>query len=711
MKKTALITGINGQTGSYLAEILLSKGYEVHGIIRRSSSINTGRIDHLFEKLNLHYGDVTDSLCIDRLINEIKPDEIYHLAAQSISSDSLCPISSAKKISYRTLEDLWEEQVKKNKKIENEKIDDVNVEIINLPKNTQLKALGYTNGMGSWFKIKQISRHKYKGQIVEMKQKYGSVKVTPNHSILDLNQKIRMPIENPWLLNVRKLNYLSSKESDITKLKISGVFESDENYMWLNEKGNIGKLKKELNKNELKSYLRFIGAFVVEGHTTYNKKTNTYYVGISEQRKEWLESLEKDLNKFFKGNRCYIEHKKENFKNVWELQIKSRVLYNHLREHCGKNSHNKKVPDFVFKLKPSLIKELFDKMIEGDGCYREDGAFRYTTSSYNLACQFGLLSTLLKYDYTVNEEENEKYGKSWHFSQCFSYQYNQGESGKKINYVDYDGYVYDISVEEVENFTVGVGNIVVHNSHVAVSFELPEYTGQVDALGTLKVLEAMRKHCPNSKFYNACTSELYGKVQETPQTEKTKFYPRSPYGVAKLYSFWIAKNYREAYNLFVCNGILFNNESPRRGDTFVTKKITNALKKIVKGEQKTLQLGNIDTKRDWGYAPNYAYGMWLMLQQETPDDFVLATNETHSVREFIEEASKYVGFDIIWEGEGANEKGIDKNSGKVIIEINPKYYRPAEVELLLGDATKAKEILGWKPKVFFKELVKIMMTE
>lgn len=246
-------------------------------------------------------------------------------------------------------------------------------------------------------------------------------------------------------------------------------------------------------------------------------------------------------------------------------------------------------------------------------------------------------------------------------------------------------------------------------SHVKVSFQIPEYTAETAALGALRILDAIKEDNLKTKFYQASSSEMFGKVQETPQNEKTPFYPRSPYGVAKLYAHWITKNYRESYDLFAVSGILFNHESPRRGSTFVTKKITEALVKIKEGKQETLHLGNLEARRDWGYAKDYVYGMWLMLQQEHPDDYVLATGETHSVRDFVEEASKILGMDIVWEGTGLYEKGIDKNTGKTIIEIDPKYFRPAEVELLLGDATKAKEKLGWEPKVRFKELVKIMM--
>ena len=1096
MKKTALITGINGQTGSYLAELLLKKGYEVHGIIRRSSSFNTKKIDHIFDKLNLHYGDVTDPISTANLISKIQPDEIYNMAAQSISSDSLCPIMAANKISYRTIEDLWNEQIKKKKNVCVETVGGIDIEVINLTKTSQLKALGYTNGAGSWFKIKQISRHKFKGQIVEMTQKFGSIKVTPNHSILDVSQKCRMPIENPWLLNVRKLNYVSCRKKDEHILKIQGKYEQDEEHFWLYQSGNLGKIKKNLNCEELKAYLRFIGAFIAEGHTTYNKANNSYFVGISEQNKEWLEGVEQDLKKFSYGNTCFVRHKKDGHDDVWELQVKSRALYAHLREVCGKNSHSKKMPDFIFQMDKTMIREMFVKMIEGDGCYRkEDGAFRYTTASYKLACQFSLLLTLLGYEYTVHEENNEKYGKSWMFRQCFFYQYNQGERGKKIKFVDYDDYVYDISVEEVENFATGVGNIVVHNSHVQVSFEVPYYTGQVDALGTLNILEAVKNHSPQSKILQASTSELFGKVVETPQSETTPFYPRSPYGVAKLYGYWITKNYRESYDLYACNSICFNHEcissntplilknnktglitiktiefvrkvrekaskeqwlindlqiwdgdsfvdikcitgtkskkridksddlyckitntrhgvvettnhhnmflkdetktaaknikvgdkmlhkpfpivdeitaiskeeaifigmmvgdgyvsindgkgqftnknkeyikmiddlwrrvacgyttfkmykktektyadcgqtklngnseylkklrseiytkdgqkkvpdiilnashdikiaflqgynycdglksnpcayefknfktksavlalgliyliqtttnqdynitfeedeeyygyysvnflspredkiqkrdktqemlnagidpktiskqvssnvktilkvknstsgfdksylkkdsdevkktiyhkhqpfavydietssgrfmagvgnivvsnSPRRGLTFVTRKITSELVKIKCGEDKILRLGNMDAKRDWGHAAEYAEAMYLMLQQDKPDDFVIATGEMHSVRECVELASKHLGFDIEWTGEGINEKGYDKNTGQLLVEIDPKYFRPAEVDLLLGNPAKAKEKLGWEAKTKFEDLIK-----
>ena len=246
-------------------------------------------------------------------------------------------------------------------------------------------------------------------------------------------------------------------------------------------------------------------------------------------------------------------------------------------------------------------------------------------------------------------------------------------------------------------------------SHVKVSFEIPDYTAQVDGLATLRFLDAIRKSGIQTKFYQASTSELFGKVQEMPQTEKTPFYPRSPYGVAKLYGYWIIVNYREAYNLYACNGILFNHESPRRGETFVTRKITRAVARIKEGLQEKLLLGNLDSKRDWGYAPEYCEGMWLMLQQREPDDFILAAGEQHSVREFVELSFKEVGIQIEWNGENENEVGINKETRKIILEIKPRYYRPTEVETLLGDSSKAKKKLGWESKMPFGELVKIMV--
>jgi len=260
-------------------------------------------------------------------------------------------------------------------------------------------------------------------------------------------------------------------------------------------------------------------------------------------------------------------------------------------------------------------------------------------------------------------------------------------------------------------------------SHVQVSFETPEYTANADALGALRILEAIRILGMESKtrFYQASTSEMYGKVREIPQTETTPFYPRSPYGAAKVYAYWITVNYREAYNIFACNGILFNHESPIRGETFVTRKITRAVARIKLGLQNSLYLGNLDSKRDWGYAKDFVHAMWLMLQQEEPEDYVIATGKNHSVREFVEKAFNEIGIKIVWKGEGINEVGIVEkfihtpcpmlSAGDIVVKIDQRYFRPTEVDILLGDPSKAKEKLGWEPRVSFDELVKIMVEE
>lgn len=262
--------------------------------------------------------------------------------------------------------------------------------------------------------------------------------------------------------------------------------------------------------------------------------------------------------------------------------------------------------------------------------------------------------------------------------------------------------IREIQPDEVYNLAA--------QSHVGTSFEVPEYTAEVTGVGTLKLLEAIRQNKIDAKFYQASTSELFGGLPETaPQSEKTPFYPKSPYGAAKLYSYWITVNYRESYNIFACNGILFNHESPRRGEDFVTRKITVAIAKIMAGKQDKISLGNLNAKRDWGFAGDYVEGMWKILQQDKPEDFVLATGETHTVREFVEAAFNVVDIKIEWRGEGIDEKGYCAKTGKLLVDVNPKFFRPAEVDLLLGNPAKAEKILGWQRKISFENLVKMMV--
>lgn len=295
---------------------------------------------------------------------------------------------------------------------------------------------------------------------------------------------------------------------------------------------------------------------------------------------------------------------------------------------------------------------------------------------------------------------------------------SEEEASDLLNHYNFHLHYGDVT--DAQNITRLISEIqpdeiynLAAQSHVRVSFDMPGYTLDVDGKGTLNILEAVRilSLTEKTRVYQASTSELYGKVQEVPQTEKTPFYPRSPYGAAKIYGFWITKNYRESFNMFAVNGILFNHESERRGETFVTRKITLAAARIAQGKQKKMRLGNLNSLRDWGYAKDYVECMWLILQHDTPEDFVIATGEMHSVREFVELSFKHVSIDIEWVGEGIDEKGINKATGEVIVEIDPKLFRPAEVEQLLGDPTKARTLLGWNPtKTSFEELVSIMVT-
>ncbi len=246
-------------------------------------------------------------------------------------------------------------------------------------------------------------------------------------------------------------------------------------------------------------------------------------------------------------------------------------------------------------------------------------------------------------------------------------------------------------------------------SHVHISFQIPEYTAEVTGIGTLRLLDAIKDTGLRTRFYQASSSELFGKALEEPQNEKTPFYPRSPYGCAKLYAFWTTVNYREAYKLYACNGILFNHESPRRGEIFVSRKVTRAVARIAKGKQDRLYIGNLHAKRDWGFARDYVEAMWLMLQQETPDDYVIATNVTHTVRELCEQAFSHIGVELVWRGHGTEEKGYDRKTNRLVVEVDPKYFRPTEVDVLRGDYSKAREKLGWRPRVTFEEVVRMMV--
>ena len=580
--KKAIIYGITGQDGFYLTQELLRHNYEVIGVARRSSIDNTARLNPFFTNKNFKVieGDITDGLSIVNTINHYQPDEIYNLAAQSVTEESLLPIKSGNLVKYITFKELWDNQIKKSKTIRTENFNGTEIEVIDInPTENSICALGYSNSSGNWYNITQISRHKWNGKIAKLSQKFGSVCVTPNHSLIDIYGKVVQPSSNPWMLNIRKVNSIVKKPIDCISTKMTGV----KNSVWLHKKenGRIGYVKESIDNVD--ALCRFVGAFVAEGHTCFNTANNTYTVNISEQNKEWLISLQDDLNTFFDGRSCIITHKKDGYDDVYTLEIKSRYLYDLMRYWCGEDSYSKKLPDWFTRLSKKHASILFNKMIEGDGCF-QDESWRYTTSSYKLACQFSWLVTYLGYDYTVNEEDNNH--SYWHFRSCSFYQLNQGSEGKKISWIDYNGYVYDITVDEVHNFTVGVGNIVVHNSHVATSFNQPGLTWDVTAKGCLNILEAIRNIKPDTKFYQASSSEMFGKNYSTSialsmfgpdvinkyQNEDTPMMPQSPYAIAKLAAHHLIRNYRDSYGLFACSGILFNHETLSYGTPIIIKK-------------------------------------------------------------------------------------------------------------------------------------------
>lgn len=307
------------------------------------------------------------------------------------------------------------------------------------------------------------------------------------------------------------------------------------------------------------------------------------------------------------------------------------------------------------------------------------------------------------------EKGYKVYGADRRSGQCDLWRLKELGIEKDVEFVYMDLLEFSNVVDVIKKIKPDEIYNLAAQSFVQVSFDQPILTSEVDALGVLRILEAIRHYSPDTKFYQASTSEMFGKVSQVPQNEKTPFYPRSPYAVSKLYAHWMTVNYRESYNIFACSGISFNHESPLRGLEFVTKKTTYTVAQIKYGLADKLVVGNLNSKRDWGYAKDYVEGMYLMMQYKKPDDYVLATGETHTIREMIELAFKYAGYEIVWKGKGINEKGIDRKTGKVLVEVSPKYFRPAEVDILLGDYSKAKKILGWSPKTKFKELIRIMV--
>jgi len=723
-KKIAFITGITGQDGSYLAELLISKGYTVHGLKRRSSSFNTSRIDHLYQdphddnkKLILHYGDMTDSSGLIRLIQQIQPDEIYNLAAQSHVKVSFeTPEYTANADGLGTLRILEA------------------IRILGLENKTKFYQACHdketriltNNGIKSHYEIEEhdlvftlnekthemelkpilnVISYNYEGKMIKIKNKRIDQLITPNHKVLLKYD------------NIEELKYI-----DADKVKNGLKYSNTSNISLPKSKFEINSLNKNLN---LKEYFDFsdisinnfqnliyeiesndllflIGIYIGDGYLNSSKKSLVYKEKqnnrniINGKFLDYLiaEKEEKEYKSSYVNFALPINDKsrKETISILEKYNIKysltdmtigfSSFTLSKIFSTCGNSVKLKEIPEWIYNMPDESLIRLSEGLVGSDE-HKRKNRISYTTISYKLANDVIRLYTKLGY-YCVlnNKKQNESYidgrliGKKLGIQQAYVVTINYNSVRNKIykNNISYESYndtVWCLEVKDNHNF------LVIRNGKIS--------------------------------FSGNCTSEMFGRVQEIPQTEKTPFYPVSPYGTAKLYAHWITKNYRESYGIFACSGILFNHESPVRGETFVTRKITMAVASIHHGLQDTLYIGNLDAERDWGHAKDYVEGMWLMLQQDKPDDYILATNRKMSVRRFIELSFKEIGKNIIWKGEGVDEIGYDEKTGDILVKIDPKYFRPNEVDLLLGDYTKAKTELGWEPKYTVEEIIKEMV--
>jgi len=718
-KRVGLILGITGQDGKYLAELLLEKGYIVHGIKRRSSLFNTDRIDHLYkeksENFFLHYGDLTDSTNLIRIIQQVQPDEIYNLAAQShvkvsfetpeytANADAVGTLRILEAIRILGLEKTKFYQAchdKETKVFTKDGIKDYTevsesdlVFTIN-PKSHQLELKP----------IKKIIKYHYKGDMVKIKNKRIDQLVTPNHRVI------------VKLDGVEELQYVDAKDlksllkysgtSHISLPKTNFEINSNNKVIRLSEifdfttksKNHFRNLIEEIDSNDL---MYLLGIYIGDGYL--NSKRRGKVFSDDTQKRDELErfsenlSEKKDVEYISSYINFAIPINDKSRNEVLSVLNRNKIDYSvtdltigfssyNLKQvfsTCGTNVQDKSIPEWVWNMPDESIQRLLDGLIGSDG-HRRKNRMNYVTISKRLANDVIRLYMKLGYYSVMNENKpnlnaridgrllGEKRGIRQHYNLTANYNSTTNKIyNNNITTESYDDMVWCLEVEDNSNF------LVVRNGKIA--------------------------------FSGNCTSEMFGLVQEIPQRETTPFYPRSPYGVAKLYAHWITKNYRESYGMFACSGILFNHESPVRGETFVTRKITRGVAKIHHGLQEKILLGNLDAERDWGFAKDFVYGMWLMLQQDKPDDYVLATGKKISVRKFVEMSFSHIGIEIKWTGEGVNEKGIDSKTGKVLVEIDPVYFRPAEVDLLVGDYSKAKKELGWEPKTTVEELCKMMV--
>ena len=724
--KKALITGITGQDGSSLAEFLLAKGYEVHGMIRRTSLYVRQRIDHLTSNpaikdktLFLHYGDLTDGSNISRLIEKIMPDEVYNLAAQShvkISFD--VPEYSAQVDAIGTIRilDAIREVSPKTKFYQachDNKTRVVTPNGILNYKDIKVGDLVYsinekTNQLEIQI-VKRIHEYDFNDNLITLQGKRINQAITPNHNVLlqhDNGEFIRSEAQDlNKLFKYDRQSFLS-----LPRCKLEGQIRESINlldYIDLLELEQTNNFHKNLQtKFDTNDFMYLLGLYIGDG---YKASKHTINKNFNQQARQ------KYRNKFG----CYITtpQVEKTIKNSTTIlyaipktdptrkkltKCLDRIGLNYTEQKmtitvtslplskvfslAGNIVYDKQIPDFVWNFDASHLKYILEGIIDSDGHSRKTKNYTrncITTSSKKLAAQCLVLSMI-----------------------CGKYpSLKEFKPGEQISYITENSKKRKI-INTVSSFYINI-NTKSTNKIYSYMLDKQKYCGKVWCFEVKDNHNFLVERDGKIAFSGNSTSELFGKVSESPQNEKTPFYPRSPYAAAKLYAYWITVNYREAYNLFACNGILFNHESERRGENFVTRKITLSAANIVCGRQEKLSLGNLAAKRDWGYAPDYVESMWLMLNATKPGDYVIASGEQHSVEEFCSLVFARMEMPLTFKGEGLERKGYDSN-GIVRVDVNPKYFRPTEVETLLGDASKAKYILGWEPKTTFKELVNIM---
>jgi len=692
------ITGITGFVGSHFVDYLLkNEKIEIHGLARwRSPKDN---INHCLDKINLHYGDLLDFSSLYNILKKIKPEYISHLAAQSVAESEFIPILKSKEMMVVTFEELW-----KTLSIKYSPVTIVNngieTEVINI-KGKQIRAITFFNGMGNWIPIKQISRHKYKGDIVKLNQKFGSILVTPNHCIVDRYSKQCSPLDNPDLLAVRKLNYQCDKKNkNMLKIKVGKKkYCYDEKYFW-NKKSPERKLFIKLKNEKLRAFLLFCAAYVAEGCAYSRKNKNNKIITISNNDKKWLEEINEFSKQFMvniKGR--FASSKKENYKPTYNLCFTSDILYDVIVNFCGKGSKNKQIPYCLFQMDLSMQNLFLKKLIEGDGCYdkrKKCDICRYTTKSRKLASQLSLLFTLINKDYTVYEDSVN----CFHIRECKSYQPNQGINKKKIKKFNYDGYVYDISVGTPELFAIGVGNIIVHNSYVPYSFNAPASTLDVNGIGTCNLLEAIKilkeENGYNPIVHICSSSEVYGQVEEKniPITEDCPLNPASPYAVSKVCEDMLALQYWLSYKIKTIRTRMFTHTAPRRGEVFV---VANFVKQIVEIEKKIREpivyVGNLDSVRTFADARDTVEAYWLLMNMCEPGDvYNIGGKVTMTIKEML---NKLIQLSKV-------------NDIKVVVD--QKRLRPSDVTLQIPCIDKFQKITGWEPKILFNTTLKDMLN-